>query len=124
MKRSLLPALLATAALLLSTTATAQSFFRINTGGVAGTYYPIGGLIANAISQPAVPGLVASAVASNGSVANINAIVGGGAESGFSQADVAYWAYTGTGTFDATAEATRPGTAGCEIALAIKPPMG
>jgi TRAP transporter TAXI family solute receptor len=94
--------------------ATAQDvkFFRIGTGGTAGTYYPIGGLIANAISNPpgsrecdkggscGVPGLVATAVASNGSVANINAIVGGAMESGFSQSDVAYWAYTGTGVFE------------------------
>ena len=28
-----------------------QKFFRIGTGGTAGTYYPIGGLIANAISN-------------------------------------------------------------------------
>ena len=34
MKRNLLPALLATAGLLLSTAAAAQSFFRINTGGL------------------------------------------------------------------------------------------
>ena len=27
------------------------SFFRIGTGGTAGTYYPIGGLLANAISN-------------------------------------------------------------------------
>jgi hypothetical protein len=72
-----------------------QKFFRIGTGGTAGTYYPIGGLLANAISQP--PNLVLTAVASNGSVANVNAILGGSLESGFSQADVAYWAYTGTG---------------------------
>jgi TRAP transporter TAXI family solute receptor len=38
-------------------------------------------------------------VASNGSVANINGIGGGTIESGFSQSDVAYWAYTGTGVF-------------------------
>jgi len=71
-------------------------FFRIGTGGTAGTYYPIGGLIANAISSAAVN---ASAVASNGSVANVNAIVGGASESGFSQSDVAAWAYTGTGIY-------------------------
>ena len=76
----------------------APAFFRIGTGGTAGTYYPIGGLIANAISAP--PQLVSTAVASNGSVANVNAIVGGAAESGFAQADVAYWAYTGTGIFE------------------------
>lgn len=77
-------------------------FFRIGTGGTAGTYYPIGGLIANAISgsgEKGVEGLVATAVASNGSVANINAIKAGTMESGFSQSDVAYWAYTGTGLY-------------------------
>ena len=86
-------------------------FFRIATGGTAGTYFPIGGLIANAISNPpgsracdeggscGAPGLVATAVASNGSVANVNGIAGGSLESGFSQSDVAYWAHTGTGIF-------------------------
>jgi len=78
--------------------AQAPAFFRIGTGGTAGTYYPVGGLIANAISSP--PQLVSTAVASNGSVANVNAIVGGAAESGFVQADVAYWAYSGTGVFE------------------------
>jgi hypothetical protein len=92
-------------AVLGATLALAQSpaFFRIGTGGTAGTYYPIGGLIANAISGTSgggVAGLVATAVASNGSVANINAIQGGSAESGFSQSDVAYWAYTGTGLYE------------------------
>lgn len=107
--RSLIGAVLVTAGLLAASaagTAAAQTFFRINTGGTAGTYYPIGGLIANAISQPAVPNLVATAVASNGSVANVNAIQGGGAESGFSQADVAYWAYTGSGTFEGKPKVT------------------
>jgi uncharacterized protein len=79
------------------------AFFRIGTGGTAGTYYPIGGLIANAISgagDKGVPGLVATAVSSNGSVANINAIQSGALESGFTQSDVAYWAYTGTGLYE------------------------
>lgn len=80
-----------------------QSFFRIGTGGTAGTYYPIGGLIANAISatgENGVEGLVATAVSSNGSVANINAIQSGASESGFSQSDVAYWAHSGTGLYE------------------------
>jgi len=83
--------------------AQAPSFFRIGTGGTAGTYYPIGGLIANAISATSgngVEGLVATAVASNGSVANINAISAGTSESGFTQSDVAYWAYNGTGLYE------------------------
>jgi uncharacterized protein len=106
MKRHLIAALGCATVFAISASVSAQTFFRINTGGTAGTYYPIGGLIANAISQPTVPNLVATAVASNGSVANVNAIQGGGAESGFSQADVAYWAYTGTGTFDGKPKVT------------------
>jgi len=104
----------AAAALLAAGTVVAQDvkFFRIGTGGTAGTYYPIGGLLANAISNPpgsracdkggscGVPGLVATALSSNGSVANVNGIAGGQLESGFSQSDVAYWAYTGTGVFE------------------------
>jgi TRAP transporter TAXI family solute receptor len=74
------------------------AFFRIGTGGTAGTYYPVGGMLANAISNP--PGLILTAQASNGSVANINAVTSGQAESGFTQADVAAWAYTGTGLYE------------------------
>ena len=103
-------AALATAGFL-GTAASAQdvSFFRIGTGGTAGTYYPIGGLISNSISNPpgsrpceeggacGVPGLIATALSSNGSVANINGIASGQLESGFVQSDVATWAQTGTG---------------------------
>jgi len=78
--------------------AQAQQFFRIGTGGTAGTYYPVGGMIANSISEPGK--LIATAVASNGSVANINGVLGGSLEAGFTQSDVAYWAYSGTGTFE------------------------
>ena len=81
-----------------ATSANAQQFFRIGTGGTAGTYYPVGGMIANSISQPGK--LIATAVASNGSVANINGILGGSLEAGFTQSDVAYWAYSGPGPFD------------------------
>ena len=87
-------------------------FFTIGTGGTSFTYYPVGGVIANAISRPpgsrecgeggscGVEGLIASAVSSRGSVDNINAIVSGLRDSGFAQSDVAYWAYTGTGTME------------------------
>ena len=87
-------------------------FFTIGTGGTAYTYYPVGGMIANAISKPpgsrecgkggscGVPNLIASAVSSRGSVDNVNAIISGLRNSGFAQSDVAYWAYTGTGTME------------------------
>jgi TRAP transporter TAXI family solute receptor len=94
------------------TTALAQEikFFTIGTGGTGATYYPVGGVIANAISNPpgsrkcseggscGVEGLIASAVSSRGSVDNVNAIISGLRSSGFAQSDVAFWAYTGTGT--------------------------
>jgi TRAP transporter TAXI family solute receptor len=88
------------------------TFFRIGTGATAGTYFPIGGLIANAISNPpgsracadggscGVQGLVASAVASNGSVANVGSIASGSMQSAFIQSDVAFWGYTGTGIYE------------------------
>lgn len=92
--------LLGAAAAVVALTATvhAQQFFRIGTGGTAGTYYPVGGMIANAVSQPGK--IVATTQASNGSLANVNAVGSGALEAGFSQSDVATWAYTGTGAFE------------------------
>ncbi|HSI52600.1 MAG TPA: TAXI family TRAP transporter solute-binding subunit [Ramlibacter sp.] len=84
--------------------AQAQQFFRIGTGGTAGTYYPVGGMIANAVSQPGK--LVATAQASNGSLANVTAVAGGNMEAGLSQSDVATWAYTGTGAFEGKPKVT------------------
>jgi TRAP transporter TAXI family solute receptor len=81
------------AATAMASAAQAQQFFRIGTGGTAGTYYPVGGMIANAVSQPGK--IVVTAQASSGSVGNVNGIAGGALESGFSQADVATWAYKG-----------------------------
>ena len=89
---------LAAAALTLSGAAQAQQFFRIGTGGTAGTYYPVGGMIANAVSQPGK--IIVTAQASNGSVANVNGVASGALESGFSQADVATWAQKGTGIYE------------------------
>jgi hypothetical protein len=107
--------LLAAAALALAgTAAQAQQFFRIGTGGTAGTYYPVGGMVANVISQP---GKIAStAQASAGSVANVNAIASGAAESGFSQADVATWAYTATGVWQG-----RPAVSGLRLIANLYP---
>lgn len=87
----------AAALALAGTAAHAQQFFRIGTGGTAGTYYPVGGMIANIVSQPGK--VAATAQSSAGSVANVNAVISGAAESGFSQADVASWAYTATGVW-------------------------
>ena len=86
-------------------------FFRIGTGSTAGTYFPVGGIIASAISNPpgsrscekggscGVPGLIAVAQSTEGSVDNVLAIQSGQLDSGFSQSDVAYWAYHGEELF-------------------------
>lgn len=88
-------------------------FFRIGTGSTAGTYYPVGALIANAVSNPpgsrackaggscGVPGLIAAAVATQGSVANIEAVASGRLESGLAQSDTINAALHGTGRFAA-----------------------
>lgn len=92
--------------------AQAPTFFRIVSGAAGGNYFPLAGLLANAVSNPpgsrpcdqggacGVPGLIAIAQSANGSVANVNSIQSGTAESGLVQSDVAYWAFTGTGTFE------------------------
>jgi len=94
----------AVAAALLTGAAQAQQFFRIGTGGTAGTYYPVGGMIANAVSQPGK--IIATAQATNGSLANVNGVASGAMEAGFTQSDVATWAYTGTGAFEGKPKVT------------------
>jgi TRAP transporter TAXI family solute receptor len=111
MKRMVVVAL---SALAMAGAAQAQQFFRIGTGGTAGTYYPVGGMIANAVSQPGK--IVVTAQASNGSVANVNAIAGGALESGFSQADVATWAQTDTGIYEG-----KPGVPGLRLIATLYP---
>ena len=94
-------------------TAQAQDpkFFRIGTGGAGGTYFPIGGVIASAISSPpgarpcdkggqcGVPGLVAIAVSTTASVYNVNAVHNGDLEAGLSGGFALYEAWSGTGKF-------------------------
>ena len=87
------------------------TFLRIGTGTSSGTYFLIGGLLANAISNPegsrpcdkggscGVPGLVAVAQSTEGSMENINLILQGQLESAIVQADLAYYAFYGLGPF-------------------------
>ena len=86
-------------------------FFRIGTGGTGGTYFPVGSLIASVISRPpgsrdcdvggscGVPGLIAAAVSTQGSVENVRAVADGTLDMALSQADVAYYAYFGKNIF-------------------------
>ena len=83
--------------------AQAPTFFRIGTGGTAGTYFPIGGLIANAISGPrarACPGLSPPRWRRTGRLPTSTLCRPDPPNPGFTQSDVAYWAYTGTGLYE------------------------
>ncbi len=89
-----------------------MKFFRIGTGSAGGTYFPIGGLIANAISNPpgsrpcdqggncGVPGLVAIAQSTNASAHNVTAINAGQMEAGLTGAATLYFAYHGKAKFE------------------------
>ena len=90
--------------LVLAGTSIAQQkkFFVISTGGTGGTYYPLGGILAQALTER-VPNLVATAQASGASVANCNLIKDRQAESAFVQSNVAYNAYFGKAGFEGKA---------------------
>jgi len=75
-----------------------RQFVAIATGGTGGTYYPLGGALAQMLSNN-VEGLIVTAQTSNASRANCNLISRGQIETAFSQANVTYWSYTGTGIY-------------------------
>jgi len=85
--------------------------FLISTGSTAGTYYPVGNLLAQVLSHPpgvgrceaanvcGPSGLIVSTRASQGSVANVFAVNSGMVSSGLVQADVVALAVAGQGPF-------------------------
>jgi len=81
------------------------NIIRIGTAGTGGTYFPIGSLIAQALSdQPKVAktggsDLLVVAQISNGSVSNIRELGKGTLDAALVQSDIAYWAYQGLGVF-------------------------
>lgn len=87
------------------------TFFRIGTGGKAGTYFTIGQALADVLREEfAVAGCPAPpcpesaplpvAQLSSGSVANLRDLEAGRLEAALVQADVARWAYAGAGPFE------------------------
>jgi len=89
------------------------AYFSIATGSTAGTYFPVGSMVATILSHPTgsvrceiktacgPEGLIAVAVASPGSVANLRDVAQGRVDSAFAQANIAAWAYHGTESFKA-----------------------
>jgi TRAP transporter TAXI family solute receptor len=77
--------------------AQAKDFVSVATGGTSGTYYPIGGAIAQAASKSGV--IQATAETGNASVANLNLVGKGEIEIAFAQNDTTFWAYNGEQMF-------------------------
>jgi uncharacterized protein len=96
-------AALATAVVAAPASAQQRMFFGIATGGTGGTYYPLGGMLAQLISNKAtVDGrkISATAEAAGASVANAKLLGNKEIESAFVAADILDAAYNGTNQFD------------------------
>lgn len=92
-------------------------FFGIATGGTGGTYYPLGGMLAQVISNNAeLEGkkLSATAETGNASVANAGLLGRGDIESAFVAADILDSAYHGKNQFEGKA-LTNLRALGCPI---------
>lgn len=79
--------------------ASAATFLTIATGGTTGTYYPLGGDIAN-LFEKTIDGASVTAEATGGSAENLRLIDAGDADLGTVQNDVSWFAYTGTDSFE------------------------
>ena len=75
-----------------------KKFLNIGTGGMAGTYYPIGSAIAEILNQE-IPGMSANAQSTGASVVNINMLGDGSLDLATVQNDIAYYAEHGTEMF-------------------------
>jgi len=92
----------------LGLSANAQTVFRLGTGGTGGTYFPIGSIIAEAISGPVgidqegsfhIPDFIAIAQRGTGSESNVVDISQGLLEGGLAQADIVHWSFNSSGPF-------------------------
>lgn len=86
--------------------AAGRTFFGIATGGTGGTYYPLGGMLAQLISNTAeLPDtkLSATAETGNASVANAQLLGRGEIESAFAAADILDAAFKGVNQFEGEA---------------------
>ena len=73
-------------------------FLSILTGGTQGTYYALGGALADTISQET--GIKTTAEVSQASAANMTALQDGNGDIAFVQTDIAYYASKGEHMFD------------------------
>lgn len=75
-----------------------KQFVNIATGGTAGTYYPLGGALAEILNKN-IPNVNASAQSTGASVANVNLLKDGKVEMALIQNDIAYYAVKGIEMF-------------------------
>ena len=94
----LLVAVIAASLVVAAPSFAAKKFFAIATGGTGGTYYPLGGALAQALSSK-IPNLIVTAQSANASTANLNLIAKHDIESAFVQNNTAYQAYKGIDQF-------------------------
>ncbi len=108
-------ATLAVASVILSAALRADNdirFFTIGTGASSSSYFLTGALLSNIISNPpgsrpcdrggscGVPGLIAVAQSTQGSVENMRRVGAGSLDSGLGRANIVEWAYDGTWIFE------------------------
>ena len=88
-------------AVTLNTSAQAEEFVTIGTGGVTGVYYPTGGSICRLVNKfRKETGIRCTVESTGGSVYNINSIRAGELEFGVAQSDWQYHAYNGSSKFE------------------------
>ncbi|MGB4338325.1 MAG: TAXI family TRAP transporter solute-binding subunit [Bacillota bacterium] len=98
MKRGILVVLAILGVLAMSIGVNSASYLILATGGTAGTYYPLGGAIAN-IANKRIPGMNMTAQATGASVENMRLVSSGEVDLAIVQNDVAYQAYNGEEAF-------------------------
>lgn len=103
LKKVAITSLLILSGAMSSSMAADRQFFGIATGGTGGTYYPLGGMLAQLISNNVELGdtkLSATAETGNASVANAKLLGKSEIESAFIAADILNAAYNGIGQFE------------------------
>lgn len=83
---------------LLATTLSAKEFITIGTGGMTGTYYPVGGALCRLVNKN--KGFKCTVQSTGASVYNVNNVLKGGLNFGFVQSDVVYNKYNGKDRFE------------------------
>lgn len=99
MKRRNLVVLLGVMACFLATQVFAMTFVTIGTGGVGGTWYPIGGAIAEVLTNGGID-VKATSRATGASQENCRLVSAGRVQMGMTMGVTLYQAYTGTGFFE------------------------